>query len=103
MPEAFPPITFTNEDLRGLHFPHEDDLVISATIANFSIQRILTDNESYADILFISAFDKMKIRQDKIHLFHTPLIKFGGGSIQSLGWVKLALTLGVEPYQTIVW
>ena len=72
------PITFTNDDLRGLHLPHDDTLVISATIANFNVQRILVDSGSYADILFISAFDKIKIGRDKLHPFHTPLGGLGG-------------------------
>ncbi|GFZ11592.1 hypothetical protein Acr_22g0009900 [Actinidia rufa] len=58
---AHQPITFTNNELRGLHLPHDDILVISTTIANFNVQRILIDNGSSADILFISAFDKMKM------------------------------------------
>ncbi|GFY95426.1 hypothetical protein Acr_10g0008110 [Actinidia rufa] len=39
-----PPITFGSDDLRGLHLPHDDALVISAVIANFNVQRILIDN-----------------------------------------------------------
>ncbi|GFS34096.1 hypothetical protein Acr_00g0032200 [Actinidia rufa] len=31
------PTTFTNDDLRGLHLPHDYALVISATIANFNM------------------------------------------------------------------
>ncbi|GFZ12957.1 hypothetical protein Acr_23g0013420 [Actinidia rufa] len=34
------PITFSNDDLRGLHLPHDDALVVSAVIANFNVQRI---------------------------------------------------------------
>ncbi|GFZ05442.1 hypothetical protein Acr_17g0010140 [Actinidia rufa] len=55
------PITFSNDDLRGLHLPHDDALVVSAVIANFNVQRILIDSGSSADILFISAFEKIKI------------------------------------------
>ncbi|PSS36080.1 TRNA (guanine(9)-N1)-methyltransferase [Actinidia chinensis var. chinensis] len=69
--EAFHPITFTNEDLRGLHLPHVDALVISSTIANFNVQRILINNGSSTDILFISEFDKIRIGQDRLHPFHT--------------------------------
>ena len=86
-----PPITFINEDLRGLLLPHNDALIISSTVANFNIQRILIDNGSYINIL---ASNKMKIGQDWLHLFNTPLVGFGEGSIQPLGWVKLAMTLG---------
>ncbi|GFZ19322.1 hypothetical protein Acr_28g0000270 [Actinidia rufa] len=53
-----PPITFSNDDLRGLHLPHDDALVVSADIANFNVQRILIDSGSSPDILFISAFEK---------------------------------------------
>ncbi|GFZ21459.1 hypothetical protein Acr_29g0006210 [Actinidia rufa] len=80
-----PPITFSNDDLRGLHLPHNDALVVYAVIANFNVQRILIDNGSSADILFISAFERMKIGLDKLHPFHTPLIGFGGNITHPLG------------------
>ncbi|GFY94940.1 hypothetical protein Acr_10g0003250 [Actinidia rufa] len=35
--DAYPPITFNNDDLRGLHLPHDDVLVVSAVIANFNV------------------------------------------------------------------
>ncbi|GFS41152.1 hypothetical protein Acr_00g0072680 [Actinidia rufa] len=69
-------------------------LVISATIANFNVQRILIDNRSYVDIMFISAFDKMKIGLDKLHPFHSPLVGFGGNTTHPLGWIKFSSYLG---------
>ncbi|GFY85849.1 hypothetical protein Acr_04g0005870 [Actinidia rufa] len=84
-----PPITFSSDDLRGLHLPHDDALVVSAVIANFNVQRILIDSGSSADILFISAFEKMKIELDKLHPFHTPLIGFGGNTTHPLGMDQL--------------
>ncbi|GFZ19766.1 hypothetical protein Acr_28g0004710 [Actinidia rufa] len=47
--EVYQSITFTNDDLRSLHLPHDDALLISATIANFNVQRILIDNGHSAD------------------------------------------------------
>ena len=35
--DAHPPITFNNDDLRGLHLPHDDALVVSTVIANFNV------------------------------------------------------------------
>ncbi|GFZ17254.1 hypothetical protein Acr_26g0005240 [Actinidia rufa] len=98
-----PPITFSSDDLRGLHLPHDDALVVSAVIANFNVQRILIDSGSSTDILFISAFEKIKIVLDKLHPFHTPLIGFGGNTTQPLGWINLPITLGTEPHQTTIW
>ncbi|GFS30916.1 hypothetical protein Acr_00g0014730 [Actinidia rufa] len=43
------PITFNNDDLRGLHLPHDDALIVAAVIANFDVQRILVDNRSSTD------------------------------------------------------
>ncbi|GFY97532.1 hypothetical protein Acr_12g0000730 [Actinidia rufa] len=97
------PITFGNDDLRGLHLPHDDALVVSAVIANFNVQRILIDNGSSADILFISAFERMKIGLDKLPPFHTPLIGFGGNTTHPLGWINLPITLGTETHQITVW
>ena len=91
-----PPITFNNDDLRGLLLPHDDALVISAIVANFIVQRILVDNGSSADILFISTFEKMKIGLDKLHPFLTPLVGFRGLV------TYLPVTLGTEPRQTTV-
>ncbi|GFY97729.1 hypothetical protein Acr_12g0002700 [Actinidia rufa] len=98
--DILPPITFNNDDLRGLNFPHNDALVVLAVIVNFNIQRILVDNGSSADILFISA---MKIGLDKLHPFHTTLVGFGGNTTHPLGWIKLSVTLGTKPHQTTVW
>ena len=35
--DAYPQINFNNDDLRGLHIPHDDALVASAVIANFNV------------------------------------------------------------------
>ena len=101
--DTHPPITFNNDDIKGIHLPHDDALVVSAVITNFNVQRILVDNESSADILFISAFNKMKIGLDKLHPFHTPLVGFGGSMMHPLDWIMLPVTLGAESHQTTVW
>ena len=97
------PINFTNDNLRGFYLPYDDALVISVVIANFNVQRILVENGSSADILFISAFDKMKIGLDKLYPFHTLLVGFGGNTTHSLGWIKLPVTLGTKPHHSTIW
>ncbi|GFZ06713.1 hypothetical protein Acr_18g0008830 [Actinidia rufa] len=39
-------------------------------------------------------------RRDRLHPFHTPLVRFGGSSISPLGWIKLPLTFVSEPHLT---
>ena len=45
----------------------------------------------------------MKIGLDKLHPFHTPLVRFGGNIMHPLGWIKLPVTLGTEPHQITIW
>ena len=65
-----------------------------SVIANFNVHRILVDNGSSADILFMLAFDKIKIGFDKLYPFHTPLIRFRENTTHPLGWIKLSVSLG---------
>jgi hypothetical protein len=41
--------------------PHDDALVVTLTVANHGIHRILVDNESSADILYWPTFQQMGI------------------------------------------
>ncbi|XP_058111129.1 uncharacterized protein LOC131254142 [Magnolia sinica] len=52
-------ISFTDEDARGIHNPHDDALIITLTIANRRVFRILINIGSSADMLFTQAFNKI--------------------------------------------
>ena len=49
-------ITFTDEDAERIHHPHDDAIVITLLIADYTTRRVLVDNRSSADILYFSAF-----------------------------------------------
>ncbi|XP_057760612.1 uncharacterized protein LOC130980986 [Arachis stenosperma] len=55
----FPTITFTQEDAAGIILGRDDPMVITIILANANLHRTLVDQESSADILFKSAFDKL--------------------------------------------
>ena len=44
-------ITFSEDDARGIHQPHDDALIVTLTIAGFITRRVLIDNGSSADII----------------------------------------------------
>ena len=50
-------ITFSSSDLQAIHFPHDNPLVVTLSIANYSIKRVLIDTSSSSDILFAEAFN----------------------------------------------
>ena len=92
-------ITFSNSDLEGCQHPHDDPLVVRAVIANKTVHRVLIDNGSSADIIFVSAFDKMGIGREKLEPVNTYLRGFSGEKVLPLGSIQLVLTLGDPPCQ----
>jgi hypothetical protein len=52
------PITFTVADIKLVSFPHTDAMVITAYIDKWDVTIVLVDNDSQAEILFLSAFDQ---------------------------------------------
>ena len=49
-------LSFSEEDAQGVVMPHDDALVVTLTVANHAIHRILVDNGSSADILYWPVF-----------------------------------------------
>ena len=49
-------ITFTDEDAERVHHPHDDAIVITLLIANYTTRRVLVDNGSLTNILYYPSF-----------------------------------------------
>ena len=99
LPQLDTSITFSDSDLEGCHHPHDDPFVIRAVVANKTIHRVLVDNESSADIIFASAFDKMDIGRERLEPVSTHLRGFSGEKVLPLSSIQLVLTLGDPPCQ----
>ena len=70
-------LSFSEEDARRVTMPHDDALVVTLTVANQVIHRILVDNGSSIDILYWPVFQQMGIDRDRIKPFGSPLVGFG--------------------------
>ncbi|XP_073315789.1 uncharacterized protein [Primulina huaijiensis] len=92
-----PVISFGPEDLRGIVAPHNDALVVTATIANYDVARIFIDNGISVNILFKSTLDQMKVEGFEFDPVSTPLYGFAGHAIPPLGQITLPLSLGRDP------
>ncbi|KAL2476254.1 Ribonuclease H [Abeliophyllum distichum] len=55
------PISFTKEDMKGVHYPHCDALVVRAVVARNGLGRMLVDNGSSVNVIFTSTYEQMNI------------------------------------------
>ena len=90
-------ITFSDFDMEGCQHPHDDPLIIRVVVANKTVHKVLVDNESSADIIFTSTFDKMGIGREKLEPVNAHLRGFSGERVLPLGLIQLVLTLGDPP------
>ena len=89
-----PTISFTDEEAERIHHPHDDAIVITLLIADYTTRRVLVDNRSSADILYYSAFQQMRLGRDLLCLVCSPLIGFGGMKVQHVGTITLPVVVG---------
>uniref|UniRef100_A0A2N9EHN4 Uncharacterized protein n=1 Tax=Fagus sylvatica TaxID=28930 RepID=A0A2N9EHN4_FAGSY len=79
--------------------PHDDALVVTLEIAGYSTRRVLIDNGSSADIIYLTAFQQMRIGKDQLRPIETPLVGFAGTSVYPLGIISLQIIAGTYPKQ----
>ena len=54
-------ITFIDEDAKRVQHPHEDAIIITLLIVDYTTRRVLVDNGSSADILYYPTFQQMRL------------------------------------------
>ncbi|XP_010229878.1 uncharacterized protein LOC100838958 [Brachypodium distachyon] len=93
------PISFTEEDAKGIRFPHDDALFVTI-VSNCELKKILVDGGSSADILYLSMLKKLMepqggYKNGSLQPSLYPLSGFvPGKSIQPLGQIELLTTFG---------
>ena len=92
-----PIIGFLEEDARHLHHPHDDALVVSLWLEDYSMHWVLVDNGSSADILYYPAFQQMRIDRERLIPTNAPLVDFGESRVFPLGAVTLSVVVGDYP------
>jgi len=73
----FKDMSFGEEDARGVKQPYNDPLVIMLMIEGFNTKRILVDNGSSADIIYLPIFQQLKLDPGRLRPFNSPLVSVG--------------------------
>ena len=92
-------ITFSEDDARGIHQPHDDALVVTMTIAGFITRWVLIDNGSSVDIIYLPAHQQMKIDKERLRPINIPLVGFTGDKVKPSGVVSLMIEASTCPKQ----
>ena len=92
-----PVITFTSEDARKLHHPHDDAIVITLTIMNYTTRRVPMDSGSLVNIFYYPTFQQIRIDRKLLHPSNIPLIGFEGTKVLPIGTISLPVMVGSYP------
>ncbi|XP_016648918.1 PREDICTED: uncharacterized protein LOC107880897 [Prunus mume] len=96
------PITFCEEEERGVILPHDDPIIIRADISNFDVGRILVDTGSSVSVMFAEAFNELQVPSHLLDRSITPLVSFFGEVVQPIGSIHLPISIGLAPQRTTI-
>ena len=90
---------FLEEDARGIKQPYDDPLVITIMIEGFNTRKVLVNNGSSIDIIYLFAFQQLKADPKRLCPFESPIVSFSGDKVHPKGIVTLTITAGSYPLQ----
>ncbi|KAL2487340.1 Uncharacterized protein Adt_32096 [Abeliophyllum distichum] len=93
------PIFFTEEDMRDVHYPHCDALVVRAVMARNGLGRMLVDNGSSVNVIFLSTYEQMNI-DVPLGPCNELIYGFKRDCVTPKEIVRLAVTMGEGPLAT---
>ncbi|KAF3484664.1 hypothetical protein F2Q69_00053266 [Brassica cretica] len=79
-------ISFTAKEKEKILALNHDALVVSLTIANCLVKRILADNGSSSNIIFLTAYQDLGLEENTLTCKVTPLIGFSGKRRLPIPW-----------------
>jgi hypothetical protein len=87
-------ITFSSQDINLTSFPHTNDMAVTVNIDRWDVTKILIDNGSQAEILFLTTFDKMGFDRKQLREPSKPLYGFGRKRIEPVRAITLPVSFG---------
>jgi len=91
-----PPITFRDDDFKGVDPSQDDLMVISIDIDNITIMKTLVDRGSSVDILYWKTFKAMRIPIEEMTPYDDHVVDFSGERVGTKGYIELYTTFGLD-------
>ena len=97
------PIAFGDEDLEGIVQPHDDALVVTAQISGFLVKRVMVDQGSGADVMYLDLFKGLGLKNQDLSKYDTPLVGFDSRMVALEGQISLLVNMeGKEVMVTFI-
>ena len=87
---------FSDEDKIGTIQPHDDALVIILRIGGYDVKRVMMDQGSAAEIMYLDFFKELNLRTKDLTPYSSPLVSFEGKVIIPKGQIRLPVQTGSE-------
>ncbi|KAG5536375.1 hypothetical protein RHGRI_023967 [Rhododendron griersonianum] len=87
-------VTFTERDMEGVSFPHNDALVLSLPIQRKMVRRVLVDQGSSTEILYYSVFKALGLPKDQLSPVDAHLVGFTAILVYPVGKIVLPVFAG---------
>ena len=85
-------LVFTRGDLRDVVPYDNDPAVISVVTAGRKVHRVLVDQGSSADVMFLSTFNKLRLSPNLLRPYTGCLYGFGDNQVEVRGYLELRTT-----------
>jgi len=83
------PITFTDEDVKGVDPSQSDPMAISVDVEKFTIMKTLVDQESSINILYWKMLKHMRIVEEEMKLYDDQVVGLSGYRVGTRGYIDL--------------
>ena len=90
-------IVFREIDTRWVHHPHTGALVITTQVANSNIHRLMVDDGSAIDILYLNPYKRIGLTKGDLDPNSYPLYRFTRDHVVPKGVAKLTINSGGTP------
>ena len=87
---------FSDEDKIRTIQPHDDALVIILRIGGYNVKRVIVDQGSAVEIMYLDLFKGLNLRAEDLTPYDSPLVSFEGKVIIPKGQIKLPVQTGSE-------
>ena len=84
-----PSLSFSKKNKQGTLQPHDDALVVIVKIRDYDVRRVLVDQESRAEIMYLDLYRGLNLRTVNLDTYDSPLMSFDGKMVVPRGMIRL--------------